>query len=134
MTSRGAGPFRWFRANVVRLPCPDCGCPTAAGFDRDDTLSPPARCAACSADAISNEIQFSRARLGYPVTEQGPCARCRAPARIYGPHGRPVCPACRPQAAGPPTGNPAAAATPRARPPAARPAPGPEHGQPELSA
>jgi hypothetical protein len=88
------GPFRWFWAATVRQPCPDCGAPTAVGFDRCDTPSPPERCVKCTAEVIANEIQFSRAELGYPVTEQGPCTVCHEPTRRYGPEGAPQCGTC----------------------------------------
>lgn len=29
-------------------------------------------------------------------TTTGPCGRCRQPTTRYGPHGHPLCPACRP--------------------------------------
>lgn len=35
------------------------------------------------------------AHLGVPVCEVGPCARCRACHRRYGPGGGPLCPRCR---------------------------------------
>jgi hypothetical protein len=43
---------------------------------------------------IDNEIQFSRGTLGYPLTEQGPCAKCGAPHRLYGPKGKQFCDPC----------------------------------------
>ena len=88
------GPFRWFWAATARQPCPDCGGPTAVGFDRYDTLSQPARCVKRTAEVVANEIQFSKAELGYPVTEQGPCAVCHEPTRRYGPEGAPRCVSC----------------------------------------
>jgi len=48
----------------------------------------------CTAEVIANEIQFSKAELGYPVTEQGPCAVCREPTRRYGPKGALRCISC----------------------------------------
>ena len=88
------GPFRWFWANAVRQPCPDCEEPTAVGFDHGDTLSKPTRCVRCTAEAVRNEIEFSKAELGYPVTERGPCAACHRPTRRYGPQGAPRCGSC----------------------------------------
>ena len=91
------GPFRWFWANRVTKPCPDCGHRTSVGFDRADPgagAREPTRCVHCAAAEVDNAIQFSRAELGYPLTEQGPCGSCGAPIRRYGPHGKPNCEAC----------------------------------------
>ena len=97
------GPFRWFWANRVTKSCPDCGHRTSVGFDRADPeagVREPTRCVHCTAAEVDNAIQFSRAELGYPLTEQGPCVSCGAAIRRYGPHGNPKCGACaQPEAA-----------------------------------
>ena len=88
--------FRYFGASLVYKPCPSCGCRTAVGFDRDDPGvhdREAAECTWCMAAKISNEVQFSRAD-SIPLTERGECARCRAPARVYGPKGRRLCAEC----------------------------------------
>ena len=102
------GPFRWFWANRVTKPCPDCGHRTSVGFDRADPgagAREPTRCVHCAAAEVDNAIQFSRAELGYPLTE----------------HGKPNCEACaQPEAApGPPPGPELSpAGQPQRRPPA----------------
>jgi hypothetical protein len=91
------GPFRWFWAARVTKPCPDCGHKTSVGFDRNDPGAQdrePSRCAHCTSAAIDNAAQFARGEIGYPLTEQGPCVSCHAPARRYGPQARPACAAC----------------------------------------
>lgn len=104
------GPFRWFWANRVTKPCPDCGHRTSVGFDRADPeaeVREPTRCVHCTAAEVDNAIQFSRAELGYPLTEQGPCVSCGAAIRRYGPHGNPKCGACaQPEAARVPSPEP----------------------------
>ena len=98
------GPFRWFWANRVSKPCPDCGHRTSVGFDRADpeaSAREPTRCVHCVTAEVDNAIQFSRAELGYPLTEQGPCVSCGAAIRRYGPHGSPKCEACAQPEAGP---------------------------------
>ena len=91
------GPFRWFWAGRVRKPCPECGHLTSVGFDRADpgvSDREPTRCVQCTTAEIDNAVQLSRGELGYPLTEQGPCASCGAPTRLYGPQGSPRCEAC----------------------------------------
>ncbi len=91
------GPFRFFWAEVVRRPCPVCQHPTAVGFDQNDpgaAAREPTPCVLCVRAEMDNEIQFSRGTLGYPLTEQGPCAKCGAPHRLYGPEGRKFCDPC----------------------------------------
>jgi hypothetical protein len=95
-----SGPFRYFWANVVRKPCAECQHPTAVGFDRHDpgeSTREPTRCVLCVKAEVDNAIQFARGEIGYPLTEQGPCARaeCRKPHHLYGPNGHPLCPECR---------------------------------------
>jgi len=95
--SADPGPFRWFWANRVTKPCPSCGNRTAVGFDRHDPGAEdrePSTCTGCSADVISNEVQFSRADP-IPLPERGPCVTCHGPARVYGPHGSPACDDCK---------------------------------------
>ena len=117
------GPFRWFWANRVTKPCPDCGHRTSVGFDRADpgaSTREPARCVQCTAAEIDNAIQFSRGELGYPLTEQGPCVSCGAPTRRYGPQGSPACGVCVQAEATPgpsPAPEPSPARQPRIRPP-----------------
>ncbi len=97
MNSPDPGPFRWFWASRVTRPCPSCGNRTPVGFDRADpgaAQREATECTGCAADKISNAVQFARGELGYPLSEQGPCARCHGPARIYGPRSRPVCDSC----------------------------------------
>src|SRR5258705_13344692 len=81
------GLFRWFWANRVTKPCPECGHPTSVGFDRADpgaAAREPTRFVLCTAAQIDNAVQFSRGELGYPLTEQGPCVSCGGPTRRYG--------------------------------------------------
>jgi DNA-directed RNA polymerase subunit M/transcription elongation factor TFIIS len=98
------GAFRFFWADVVRRACPECQLPTATGFDRHDPgaeTREAARCPDCSAERIEwTALQQSRA-LGYPLTEQGPCASCREPAHRYGDGGKPLCATCEPEATEP---------------------------------
>jgi hypothetical protein len=132
------GPFRWFWANRVTKPCPDCGHRTSVGFDRADPgadAREPTRCVHCTTAEVDNAVQFSRGELGYPLTEQGPCVSCGTSIRRYGPHGKPNCEACaQPEAApGPPPGpEPSPAGQPQRRPPALEAQP--ELDQLELSA
>ena len=110
------GPFRWFWANRVTKPCPDCGHRTSVGFDRADpeaSAREPTRCVHCVTAEVDNAIHFSRAELGYPLTEQGPCVSCGAAIRRYGPHGSPKCEACaQPEAAAAPLRPPVLEAQP----------------------
>lgn len=95
------GPYRFFWANVIRRPCPGCGAPTGTGFDRHDpgaATRAPTRCAGCAAAAITRQAQAESTHTGYPIAEQGPCAKCRQPTRRYGDEGRPLCPCCQPGA------------------------------------
>jgi hypothetical protein len=55
----------------------------------------PARSVQCAAAEIDNAIRLSRGELGYPLTEQGPCASCGAPTRLYGLQGSPTCGSCK---------------------------------------
>jgi len=132
------GPFRWFWAERVTKPCPDCGHRTSVGFDRADPgvgAREPTRCVHCTVAEVDNAIQFSRGELGYPLTEQGPCVSCGAAIRRYGPHGSPKCGACaQPEAAlGPsPESEPSLAGQAPLRPPALEAQP--ELDQLELSA
>ena len=135
MNGPDAGPFRWFWAEVIRKPCPSCHRPTAVGFDRADPGAAgrvPSTCTGCTGIKIENANQFSRGQIGYPLSEQGPCANCRQPTRLYGPHGRPVCDSCAETSTRPPAPEPRTAAIPPlAEIPAPRsPEPDPE---PELS-
>jgi hypothetical protein len=135
---RDPGPFRWFWANRVTKPCPDCGHPTSVGFDRADPgaeAREPTPCAHCTTAEVDNAVQFSRGDLGYPLTEQGPCGSCGASIRRYGPHGKPNCEACaQPEATlgPPPEPEPSPAGQPQRRPPALEAQP--ELDQLELSA
>jgi hypothetical protein len=128
---RDPGPFRWFWANRVTKPCPDCGHRTSVGFDRADPgagAREPTRCVHCTTAEVGNAVQFSRGELGYPLTEQGPCGSCGASIQRYGPHGKPNCEACaQPEAAPgpPPEPEPSPAGQPQRRPPA-------QEAQPEL--
>ena len=134
MKSGDPGPFRWFWANRITQPCPDCEHRTSTGFDRADpgvSTRKPARCVQCTVAEIDNAIQFSRGELGYPLTEQGPCVSCGAPTRRYGPQGNPACGACVQATPGPPPATePSPARQPRLRPPDLEA--GPELDQPEL--
>jgi hypothetical protein len=88
------GLFRWFWANGVTKPCPDCRHPTSVGFDRADpgvAAREPTRCVLCTAAQVDNAVQFSRGELGHPLTEQGPCVSCGDPTRRYGPHASSTC-------------------------------------------
>ncbi len=118
------GLFRWFCANRVTKPCPDCRHPTSVGFDRADpgaAAREPTRCVLCTAAQIDNAVQFSRGELGYPLTEQGPCVSCGGPTRRYGPHASPTCEICARAEASPddPSAEPepSPAGQPQTRPP-----------------
>ena len=88
--------FQYFRAKVVRRPCPCCGRPTGVGFEgQPDPFPDPTKCTRCAADNIEFDVQAASILLGYPLMERGPCVRCRQPCRRYGDHGHPLCGSCR---------------------------------------
>lgn len=93
------GPFEFFGRKIYRLPCPECGKPTAVAFKDDGPLPlpGPTRCCECRAA----QIAASAAALGVTIkdgtisTKTGPCARCRRPCCRYGEHGQPLCASCQ---------------------------------------
>ena len=138
MSKPDPGPFRWFWANRVTRPCPDCGHRTSVGFDRADpgaSAREPTRCVHCTSAEVDNAVQFSRAELGYPLTEQGPCVSCGASIRRYGPHGSPKCGTCgQPEAARVPSPEPALSPAGQLQRRSLAPEAQPELDQLELSA
>lgn len=67
--------------------CPECELPAPGTADGS-------RCCACSAERVAWAARAESGALGYPVTEQGPCADCREPTHRYGDGGRPLCAGC----------------------------------------
>jgi hypothetical protein len=88
--------FAFFNATVIRKPCPRCGKPTGVGFaGQPEPLPEPTVCTDCAAwNFIANYCEES-SQLGYPLLEQGPCARCRQPCHLYGPNGSALCDSCK---------------------------------------
>lgn len=94
------GAYRFFYADVIREPCPDCGEPTGVGFSKHDPGAEErevTRCTECAAAGIEREAEIESEYLGYPVTDRGNCTGCGNSTQRYGEAGSPQCQECGPE-------------------------------------
>jgi len=90
------GPYEFFSQATVWHPCPVCGEPTVVGIaGQSEPFSLPTPCTRCRGSVVTALHTAAANTASWPLSEQGPCARCRKPCRRYGGHGNPFCGGCQ---------------------------------------